>query len=101
MSAVACRPRRLGDPMNPVNEDIHDAARGLVVAVGLVDQMGIEVIRIEADRRRNQRVFVAYSPACDRLGGVMTSSSPDYSLWTANRFGIEIRWMRQPEGRTS
>lgn len=101
MSAVACRPRRLSDPLNPSNFDIHDAARGLVVAVELVDQMGIEVIRIEADRRRNQRVFVAYCPACDRLEGVETSRSPDYSLWTANRFGIEIRWMRQPEDGAS
>lgn len=95
MSAAAlCRPRRLGDPINPANNDIHDAARGLIVAVDTLDRLGIIVISIEADRRRNQRVVVEYSPACDQLGGVETISGPECGHWTAIRYGIEIRWLR-------
>ncbi|MFH2082050.1 MAG: hypothetical protein ABIK08_11265 [Pseudomonadota bacterium] len=94
MSAVALRPHRFGDPVNPENGDIHDAARSLVAAVQTLDRLGIRIVSIEADRLRNQRVVVDYSRECDALGGVETVSGPYWSQWTANRYGIEIRWMR-------
>lgn len=96
--AAVCRPHRFGDPLNPANEDIHDAARLLVAAVATLDRLGIRIVSIEADRLRNQRVVVDYSPACDDLGGVETVSGPYWSHWTANRYGIEIRWMRTKGG---
>lgn len=93
-AATLCRAHRFGDPLNPANCDIHDAARGLVAAVETLDRLGISIVSIEADRLRNQRVVVEYSKACDALGGVETVSGPYWSQWTANRYGIEIRWMR-------
>jgi hypothetical protein len=98
MNAVALRARRLDDPMNPENCDIHDAARGLVVAVQTLDRLGIRIVAVEADRLRNQRVVVDYSPACDQLGGMETVCGPYWSQWTAKRYGIEIRWMRLKGG---
>lgn len=94
MSAVLCKAHRFSDPISEMNGDIRDAARGLVAAVQVLDQRGIEVISIEADHKRNQRVMVAYSPECDALEGVAFLRGPVWTQWTANRFGIEIRWMR-------
>lgn len=96
-AAVLCRPHRFGDPMNPGNNDIHDAARGLVAAVAVLDRLGIAVVSVEADRLRNQRVVVEYSKACDALDGVEIVSGPYWSQMTAHRYGIEIRWMRMKE----
>lgn len=94
MSAVLCRPHRFDDPISPPNVDIFDTARGLVQAVALLDRLGIEVVTVQADRRRNQRVMVEYCRACDKLEGVECQRSAEWSTWTANRYGIEIRWMR-------
>lgn len=93
MNAPALRAHRVYDPINPANCDIHDAARLLVAAVETLDRLGIRIVAVEADRLRNQRVVVEYSPACDKLGGVETASGPYWSHWTANRYGIEIRWV--------
>lgn len=94
MSAVLCKPHRFSDPVSDSNCEIHDTARGLVAAVAKLDQMGIEIISIEGDRRRNQRVEVAYSKACDALDGAEFIHGAVWSFWTANRYGIEIRWVR-------
>jgi hypothetical protein len=93
-AAALCRPRRLGDAVSEINADVHDAARLLVAAVDVLDRLGIPVVTVQADRRRNQRVIVEHCQACDQLGGVEVMRCPDFTLWTANRFGIEIRWMR-------
>lgn len=95
MSAVLCRPHRFGDPISPPNTDIHDAARLLVSAVSTLDRLGFDVVSIEADRRRNQRVVVEYCKACDALDGIAFIRGPVWTQWTANRYGIEIRWMRE------
>lgn len=95
MSAVLCHPHRFGDPVNPVNCDMLDAARGLVLAVQMIDRLGIEIVSIATDRRRNQRVVVEYCAACDALGGVPFIRGPVWTQWTASRYGIEIRWMRE------
>jgi hypothetical protein len=97
MSAVACRAHRFSDPISEMNGDIRDAARGLVTAVAMLDQMGIAVVSIEADRRRNQRVMVEYSRDCDALNGVPFILGPVWTTWTASRYGIEIRWMLPTE----
>lgn len=102
MSAAAmCKPHRFGDPINPANCDIHDAARGLLVAVATLDRLGIVVLSVETDRLRNQRVLVEYCKACDTLGGVECQRFRGLSTWTANRYGIEIRWMRPSSGEAS
>lgn len=84
--------RRFSDPVSPLNDEIHDQARLLAAAVEAVDHLGIEIMAVEADRTRNKRIQVAYSPACDALGGVETARGPEWSHWTANRFGVEIVW---------
>lgn len=94
MSAVGCKPRRFGDPVSDSNCEIHDAARLLLAAVETLDRLGIEVVSVEADCRRNQRVLVEYCRACDALDGVACMTNPDFTMWTANLHGIEIRWMR-------
>ena len=94
MSAVLPRPHRFDDPISAPNIDIYDTARGLVQAVALIDRLGIEVVTIQADRRRNQRVMVSYNRACDALEGVECQRTADWSIWTASRYGIEIRWLR-------
>lgn len=99
-AAVMCRPRRFGDPVSDMNAEVHDAARLLVAAVDTLDRLGIPVITVQADRRRNQRVMVEYCRACDALEGVEFRSGGEWSTWTANRYGIEIRWMRQTQGVT-
>lgn len=95
MSAVACKPRRFGDPVSDSNCEIHDAARLLLAAVETLDRLGIEVVSVEADCRRNQRVLVEYCRACDALDGVAMMRGPVWTIWSANRYGIEIRWMRE------
>lgn len=96
MSAAAmCRPRRFGDPVSDANSEVYDAARGLVLAVQMIDRLGIEIVSIATDRRRNQRVVVEYCAACDALGGVPFIRGPVWTQWTASRYGIEIRWMRE------
>lgn len=95
MSAAAlCKPRRFGDAVSDANADVHDAARLLVEAVDTLDRLGLAVITVQADRHRNKRVMVMYSPACDALDGVACMTNPDFTMWTANLHGIEIRWMR-------
>ena len=99
MSAAAeCKPRRSGDGLSPANAEIHDSPRLLVEAVDTLDRLGLSVITVQADRRRNKRVMVEYSPACDALDGVACMSNPAFTTWSANRYGIEIRWMRTSKG---
>jgi hypothetical protein len=86
------RPRRFSDPVSPLNCDIHDSARLLANAVELVDQLELEIISIEADNSRNQRILVVYSRACDALEGAETLRRAGWSHWVSNRFGVEIRW---------
>ena len=86
------RQRRFSDPVSPLNESIHDAARALAQAIEMVDGLGLQIISVEAERNRNKRIHVTYSAACDALGGVETSRNAEWSHWTANRFGVEIRW---------
>lgn len=94
MSAAILARHRFGDPVSIPNSDIHDTVRMLVTTVEMLDRMGIEVVSVVADRSRNQRVLVNYSRECDALEGVECQRGPDWSYWTTNRFGIEIRWMR-------
>lgn len=86
------RQRRFSDPVSPLNESIHDAARALAQAVEMVDGLGLQIISIEAERSRNKRIHVTYSADCDALDGVETRCNADWSHWTANRFGVEIIW---------
>lgn len=86
------RTRRFSDPVSPLNETIHDTARALAQAVEMVDGLGLQIISVEAERSRNKRIHVAYSASCDALDGVETSRNAEWSHWTANRFGVEIRW---------
>lgn len=86
------RSRRFSDPVSPLNESIHDAARTLARAIEMVDGLGLQIISVEAERSRNRRIHVTYSAACDALDGVETRRNAEWSHWTANRFGVEIRW---------
>lgn len=97
-ASAKCKLRRFGDSISPVNADIHDSTRLLVEAVDTLDRLGLSVITVQADRRRNKRVMVEYSPACDALDGVACMSNPAFTTWSANRYGIEIRWMRTSKG---
>ena len=86
------KPRRFSDPVSDLNAHVHDKARLLAAAVEMVDRMGIEIITVEADRNRNSMIHVAYSHACDQLGGVEVLRTRGYSHWCASRHGVEIRW---------
>lgn len=84
--------RRFTDSISDLNADVYDSARLLARAVELVDHLGLHIIAVEADRSRNQRLQVTYSPACDQLDGAQTACHNGYCHWTANKFGVEIRW---------
>lgn len=86
------RPRRFSDPVSPLNETIHDTARALAQAVAMVDGLGLQIINVEAERNRNKRIHIVYSRECAALDAVETSRNAEWSHWTANRFGVEIRW---------
>lgn len=84
--------RRFTDPCSELNCDLHDAARMLAATVEMVDGLGLEILTVEADRQRNRRILVAYSPQCAALEGVEYKRGPEWSHWSASRFGVEIRW---------
>lgn len=87
------RPRRFSDPVSDLNADIHDRARLLASAVEMVDDLGLQIVSVEADHTRNSRVIVIHhTERCAALGGVEVARSAGYSHWCANRFGVEIRW---------
>lgn len=90
--AVFRNRRRFSDPVSPLNCDLHDAARMLAAAVEMVDGLGLEILSVDADRQRNRRILVNYSPLCAALEGVEYKRGPEWSHWTASRFGVEIRW---------
>ena len=84
--------RRLGDSVSPLNDELHDTTRLLAEAVRMIDQLGLKIISVDADRSRNKRVLVSYSRECDALEGVEYKRQGGYSHWCANRFGVEIQW---------
>lgn len=86
------RRRRFSDPVSSLNETIHDTTRALTQAITMVDGLGLRIISVEAERNRNKRIHVVYGPECAALDAVETSRNAEWSHWTANRFGVEIRW---------
>lgn len=88
-------PRRFSDAVSPLNDGIHDVTRTLLAAIALVDQLGLKIIAVDADRGRNKRILVSYCPACDALEGVEVARQNGASHWIANRYGTEIRWVIQ------
>lgn len=86
------RPRRFSDPVSPLNDDLHDQTRLLAAAVEMIDRLGLQILSVEADRTRNRRIQVIHSPEVDALGGVEVARQNGWSHWSANRFGVEIRW---------
>lgn len=86
------RPRRFTDPVSQLNDDIHDTTRRLTQAVEMVDRLGLKILSVDADRARNKRILVTHSRECDALGGVEVARQSGCSHWSANRFGVEIRW---------
>lgn len=86
------RIRRFSDEVGPLNEQIHGAARLLLQAVALVDQLGLKILSVDADRSRNKRVLVSYCRQCDTLDGVEVMRLGGFSHWSATRYGVEIRW---------
>ena len=86
-------PRRFSDPVSAINSDLHDAARTLASAVEMVDRLGLKILSVEADHHRNRRIQVIYSAECTALEGVEIARHPGWSVWAANRFGVEIRWV--------
>ncbi len=87
------RPRRFTDPVSQLNDEIHDTTKRLAQAVEMVDRLGIRIIAVEADRARNRRIQVAYSPECQALDAVEVARDATWSHWCASRFGVEIRWV--------
>lgn len=86
------RPRRFSDPVSDLNAIVFDRARQLGMVVEMIDRLGIEIMRVEAERTRNIRVQVAYGPECDVLEGVEVKRADGWSHWCANRYGVEIVW---------
>lgn|SRR5512139_423667 len=92
-SPAVFRRRRFSDPVSQLNDDIHGITRSLALAVEMVDRLGIRIIAVEADRARNRRIQVVYSPECNALEeAVEVARNAVWSHWCANRFGVEIRW---------
>jgi hypothetical protein len=91
-SPVVFRPRRFTDPVSQINEDIHDATRALATAVEMIDHLGLTILSVDADLTRNRRIVVAHSRECAALDGVEIARHPGWSVWSANRYGVEIRW---------
>lgn len=89
--------RRFSDPVSPLNDEIHDTARLLLQAIKVVDDLGLQIICVEADRSRNRRILVTHAPACAALEGVEVVRDRYGSQWVANRFGVEIRWCVRSE----
>lgn len=86
-------PRRFSDPVSPLNDSLIDQTRMLAAAVKLIDERGLRILSVDADRSRNKRVLVEYSrKECDALEGVEVARQGGFSHWSANRFGVEIRW---------
>lgn len=86
------RPRRFSDPVSPLNDELHETTQRLAHAVEMVDRLGIRIMAVEADRTRNRRIQVSYSPECNALEAVEVARDATWSHWCANRFGVEIRW---------
>ena len=92
-SPVVFRRRRFTDPVSQLNGDVHDTARRLIQVIEMVDELGIEIIAVEADRTRNRRIQVMHSREFDALeDAVEVTRDANWSHWCANRFGVEIRW---------
>jgi hypothetical protein len=92
MPAVFTR-RRFSDPVSDLNATVHDKARLLAATVEMIDQLGLQIVSLEADHTRNSRVIVLHhAERCAPLGGVEVARDAGYSHWCANRFGVEIRW---------
>lgn len=89
------QPRQRPGQVSSLNADVHDKASLLAAAVEMVDGLGLQIISVEADASRNNRIQVVHSAACAALEGVEIHRQPGYSVWTANRFGVEIRWVAQ------
>lgn len=86
------RSRRFSDPVSDLNAETWDNTRLLTAAVEMVDGLGLRILSVEADRRRNRRIHVEYAPECAALEGVEVSRNAEWSHWTANRYGVEINW---------
>lgn len=85
-------PRRFTDPVSPLNDEIYDATHTLTLAVEMLDRLGLHILSVEAERSRNKRIHVSYGAECAALGGAETSRDVEWSHWTANTCGVEIRW---------
>lgn len=86
------RSRRFSDPVSDLNAEAWDNTRLLATAVEMVDGLGLHILSVEADRLRNRRILVEYTPECAALEGVEIHRTAEWSHWAANRFGVEIRW---------
>lgn len=86
------RRRRFSDPVSDLNAHVHDKTRLLAQTVEMVDRLGLKIMSVEADSRRNSVIHVVSSAGCDALDGVEVARQNGYSHWCANRFGVEIRW---------
>lgn len=91
------RQHRFSDPVGPLNEEIHDATRMLLQAIALVDELGLQILSVDADRSRNKRILVRYCRQCDALEGVEVMRQGGVSHWAATRYGVEIRWCVEME----
>ncbi len=91
--------RRLGDDVSPINERVYDAARALSVAIRLIDQLGLQILAVEADDRGRQRVQIGGDPKNRLKGKIVAVNTANGNFhYKAERYGVEIVWVELGQG---